>query len=93
MTNHLNFLEPFIDMQAIPGWVVAIEKKENFKLPIYGLLIKAWGNISIDRENPTAARESLERADSGTLLEAAGDLLHTGPTLTNVGDLVLALGS
>ena len=38
-------------------------------------------------------RESLERADSGTLLEAAGDLLHTGPTLTNVGDLVLALGS
>jgi glycerate 2-kinase len=38
-------------------------------------------------------RESLERADSGTLLEAAGDLLHTGPTATNVGDLVLALGS
>ena len=34
---------------------------------------------------------SLERADSGTFLEAAGDLLHTGPTLTNVGDLVLAL--
>jgi hydroxypyruvate reductase len=34
---------------------------------------------------------SLARADSGTLLEGAGDLLHTGPTLTNVGDLVLAL--
>jgi hydroxypyruvate reductase len=34
---------------------------------------------------------SLERADSGTFLEAAGDLLHTGPTLTNVGDLVLGL--
>jgi glycerate 2-kinase len=35
--------------------------------------------------------ESLARADSGTFLEAAGDLLHTGPTLTNVGDLVLGL--
>ena len=35
--------------------------------------------------------QSLARADSGTLLEAAGDLLHTGPTATNVGDLVLAL--
>jgi glycerate 2-kinase len=34
---------------------------------------------------------SLARADSGTFLEAAGDLLHTGPTLTNVGDLVLGL--
>jgi glycerate 2-kinase len=35
--------------------------------------------------------DSLVRADSGTFLEAAGDLLHTGPTLTNVGDLVLGL--
>jgi len=34
---------------------------------------------------------SLGGADSGTFLEAAGDLLHTGPTLTNVGDLVLGL--
>ena len=34
---------------------------------------------------------SLARANSGTFLEAAGDLLHTGPTLTNVGDLVLGL--
>lgn len=37
--------------------------------------------------------QSLARADSGTVLEAAGDLLHTGPTATNVGDLVLALRS
>ncbi len=34
---------------------------------------------------------ALACADSGTFLEAAGDLLHTGPTLTNVGDLVLGL--
>jgi hydroxypyruvate reductase len=34
---------------------------------------------------------SLAAADSGSFLEASGDLLHTGPTLTNVGDLVLAV--
>lgn len=33
---------------------------------------------------------SLANADSGSFLEAAGDLLHTGPTLTNVGDLLIA---
>ena len=38
--------------------------------------------------DPAAA---LEHADSGSFLEAAGDLLHTGATLTNVGDLVLGL--
>ena len=32
----------------------------------------------------------LESADSGNLLEAAGELIHTGPTGTNVADLVLA---
>ena len=35
--------------------------------------------------------EHLLRADSGTYLEECGDLLHTGPTYTNVGDLVLGL--
>jgi hydroxypyruvate reductase len=33
----------------------------------------------------------LRRADSGTALLAAGDLVHTGPTGTNVGDLVIGL--
>jgi len=33
----------------------------------------------------------LARADAGTALEAAGDLLHTGATGANVGDLVIGL--
>jgi len=37
------------------------------------------------------ATRSLAGADSGRFLEASGDLLHTGPTLTNVGDVVLGL--
>jgi hydroxypyruvate reductase len=35
------------------------------------------------------AARGLERADSGTLLEASGDLIRTGPTGTNVMDLIL----
>jgi glycerate 2-kinase len=37
------------------------------------------------------ADRCLERADSATALEASGDLVHTGPTGTNVGDLVIGL--
>ena len=37
------------------------------------------------------ARDCLLRADSGRFLAATGDLVCTGPTLTNVGDLVLGL--
>jgi len=35
-------------------------------------------------------KQCLSRADAGTFLEASGDLVHTGPTGTNVMDLVLA---
>lgn len=33
----------------------------------------------------------LEQADAARALEASGDLVHTGPTGTNVGDLVIGL--
>lgn len=52
----------------------------------------------VDGETAARAREcgldpdtALAAADTGTLLEATGDLVHTGPTGTNVGDIVLAL--
>ena len=34
---------------------------------------------------------ALAKADAGTLLEASGDLIHTGPTGTNVMDLILGI--
>lgn len=37
------------------------------------------------------AEQALARADAGTFLEASGDLLRTGPTGTNVMDLMLGL--
>ena len=35
--------------------------------------------------------DCVRRADSGTALAVSGDLVHTGPTGTNVGDLVIGL--
>jgi glycerate 2-kinase len=37
------------------------------------------------------ADRCLQQADSGRALAASGDLVHTGPTGTNVGDLVIGL--
>jgi hydroxypyruvate reductase len=46
-------------------------------------------------ERATLAGCDVERAwrefDSGTALEASSDLVHTGPTGTNVGDLLIAI--
>lgn len=37
--------------------------------------------------------QSLARADAGVFLEASGDLISTGPTATNVTDLVIGLNA
>jgi hydroxypyruvate reductase len=46
-------------------------------------------------ERAELAGVDVERAmrdfDSGTALEAAGDLVHTGPTGTNVGDILIGI--
>ncbi|HEY9147793.1 MAG TPA: DUF4147 domain-containing protein [Gammaproteobacteria bacterium] len=41
-------------------------------------------------EEGLSAAVALRRADSGTFLEASGDLIETGPTGSNVMDLVMA---
>ena len=48
---------------------------------------------SCDRmcEQGIDARDALRRADSGNALAASCDLIHTGPTGTNVGDLIIGM--
>ena len=47
------------------------------------------GTIQRGRDGGADPAACLAGADSGTFLEAAGDLLFTGPTGTNVNDLVI----
>ncbi|ROR32712.1 glycerate kinase type-2 family protein [Inmirania thermothiophila] len=49
------------------------------------------GTIERGRAAGLDPDEALARADAGTFLEAAGDLIRTGPTGTNVMDLVIGL--
>ncbi len=49
------------------------------------------GTVARGEHAGLSAADCLARADSGTFLEAAGDLVITGPTGTNVMDLVIGL--
>jgi glycerate 2-kinase len=60
----------------------------------------SWAGALVDGSTLAAGRARgmdpaycLERADAGSFLRASGDLVHTGPTGTNVADLVLGLVS
>ncbi|HKH19318.1 MAG TPA: MOFRL family protein, partial [Gammaproteobacteria bacterium] len=47
--------------------------------------------ISRGEANGLDAQDCLRRANGGTFLEASGDLIRTGPSGTNVMDLVIGL--
>jgi glycerate 2-kinase len=49
------------------------------------------GTVQRGEDGGLDAAWCLASADSGRFLEASGDLVHTGGTGTNVGDLLLAL--
>ncbi len=49
------------------------------------------GTVARGARQGLDAAEALARADAGTFLAASGDLVHTGPTGTNVMDLMLGL--
>lgn len=51
------------------------------------------GTVSRGESEALDARRCLQRADAGTFLAASGDLLQTGPTGTNVMDLVIGIKS
>ena len=55
-----------------------------------GVLVDG-GTLGRGRQDGFDAVDCLARADSGSLLQASGDLIHTGPTGTNVMDLMLGL--
>lgn len=47
------------------------------------------GSLARGEEGGYAASDCLRRADAGAFLEASGDLIYTGPTDTNVMDLII----
>ncbi|MGB7845665.1 MAG: lysophospholipid acyltransferase family protein [Candidatus Acidiferrum sp.] len=47
MVNHVNLLDPFILYCAIPQHVRGWELESHFKIPIYGWLMKRFGNVPV----------------------------------------------
>ena len=73
MVNHVNLLDPFMLYCAIPQLVRGWELESHFRIPIYGWLMKRFGNVPVpDVRKPKDLkrlwRVTQETIDSGTSL-------------------------
>jgi 1-acyl-sn-glycerol-3-phosphate acyltransferase len=48
--NHVNLFDPFVVYSAIPQFVRGFELESHFKLPIYGWMMRRFGNIAVPAE-------------------------------------------
>ncbi len=73
MVNHVNLFDPFILYCAIPQLVRGWELESHFKIPIYGWLMKRFGNVPVPvgrspKDLKKLWRLTKETIDGGTSL-------------------------
>jgi 1-acyl-sn-glycerol-3-phosphate acyltransferase len=47
VSNHVNLFDPFVLYSAIPQFVRGLELESHFRVPVYGWLMKRFGNIAV----------------------------------------------
>ena len=63
MSNHVSNLDPPVFIPNIPGRCSVLVKKEVFRLPIFGRILKMAEMVPVDRSNREAAIESVHAAE------------------------------
>ncbi|MEE4608498.1 MAG: lysophospholipid acyltransferase family protein [Desulfobacteraceae bacterium] len=62
--NHQSLFDLMALPAALPAHAVGVEADDHFRIPLWGHLIRRWGNIPIDRTRRQSAIASLEAARS-----------------------------
>jgi len=63
MCNHTSFIDVFTFPCFINGYFTAISAKKNFKIPIFGTMLRLIKAIPIDRSNHNSAIQSIDFAE------------------------------
>ncbi len=71
--NHTNLFDPFVLYSVIPQYVRGLELESHFRIPLYGILMKRFGNVPVpDVRSPSELKRMLLRTkkalDGGTSL-------------------------
>ncbi len=89
IVNHVNLFDPFVAYSAIPQFVRGLELESHFKIPVYGWMMKRFGNVPVPEETRPSelkrmwrlTREALESGTSLVVFPEGSRTLdgHVGP--------------
>ena len=62
ISNHVNLFDPFVLYSSIPQYIRGWELESHFRIPVYGWLMKRYGNVPVaDQINPGNVRKLYRR--------------------------------
>jgi 1-acyl-sn-glycerol-3-phosphate acyltransferase len=65
ISNHVNLFDPFVLYGAIPQFFRGLELESHFRIPVYGWLMKRFGNVPVPDDNrPSDLKRMLRMAES-----------------------------
>jgi 1-acyl-sn-glycerol-3-phosphate acyltransferase len=89
VVNHVNLFDPFVLYSAIPQFVRGLELESHFKIPVYGWMMKRFGNVPVPAETRPSdlkrmwrlTRAALDRGVSLVVFPEGGRTRdgHVGP--------------
>jgi 1-acyl-sn-glycerol-3-phosphate acyltransferase len=73
VSNHVNIFDPFVVYSAVPQFIRGWELEDHFRVPVYGWMMKRFGNIPVASDpTPTDIKNLLRQTraslDSGMSL-------------------------
>ena len=51
VSNHVNLFDPFVLYSAMPQFIRGLELESHFRIPVYGWLMKRFGNVPVPDVN------------------------------------------
>ena len=102
IVNHVNLFDPFVLYTAIPQFVRGWELESHFKVPVYGWMMKRFGNVPVPVESRPSdlkrmwrmTQDALEGGTSLAVFPEGGRTRNgrVGPFKEGVFRLALQLG-
>jgi len=73
ISNHVNLFDPFVVYSSVPQFVRGWELESHFRIPVYGWIMRRFGNVPVpsQRSNGTLERlfeQTKQELDGGTSL-------------------------
>ena len=74
MFNHQSILDIFVIGMIVPHYIVGVAAEYQFNLPVWGYVVRKWGNIPVSRKDTREAIKAIELAKN-KLLDGASIMI------------------